>query len=47
MKAMMENIYIPTFTEAAEAISAPCRHLRVDDGSRLGSALTLAERRMR
>jgi hypothetical protein len=44
MKTMSKTTYIPTFAEAAQAVSAPWRHLPVDDGRRLESALTLAER---
>ena len=44
MKTMLKLTYTQTFAEAAEAVSVPCRHLPVDDGSRLGSALPLAER---
>jgi len=44
MKPMLKTIYTPTFAEAAQAVSVPCRDLTVDDGSRLGSARTLAER---
>jgi hypothetical protein len=42
MKAMWNTT--PTFAEAAQAVSVPCRHLPVDNGRRLGSALPLAER---
>jgi hypothetical protein len=44
MKPMLKTIYTPTFAEAAQAVSAPCWHLPVNDGRRLESALTLAER---
>jgi hypothetical protein len=44
MKTMLKTIYTPTFAEAAQAVSAPCWHLPVNDGRRLESALTLAER---
>ena len=47
MKAMSKTNYTPTFAEAAQAASVPCWHLPVDDGSRLGSAPTLAERCVR
>jgi len=41
---MLRNIYTPTLTEAAQAVSAPSRHLPVNDRRRLGPAFTLAER---
>jgi hypothetical protein len=44
MNTMLTTIQIATFTEAAEAAPVPCRHLPVNDGRRLDSALTLAER---
>jgi hypothetical protein len=44
MKMMSKTTYTPTFAEAAQAASAPCRHLPVNDGRRLETALTLAER---
>jgi hypothetical protein len=47
MTTMLKTIDFPTFAEAAPAASAPCRHLPVNDGSRLGSAVPLAERCVR
>ena len=45
MKTMLlKTIYTPTFTEAAQADSVPCRHLPVNDGSRLEAPVPLAER---
>jgi hypothetical protein len=44
MSVMMQTIHTPTFTETAEAVSGPCRRLPVNDGDRLGSAVSLAER---
>jgi hypothetical protein len=44
MKTMLKTISTPTFAEAAQAVSAPSRHLSVNDGRRLESELTLAER---
>jgi hypothetical protein len=41
---MLRNIQTPINAEAANAVSVPCRHLPVNDGDRLGSAGTLAER---
>jgi len=48
MKRTLQTIYSPTFTEAAEADSVPCRRLPVNDGSRPGSPVSsLAERCVR
>ena len=47
MKRTLHTIYTPTFTEAAEAGSVPCWRLPVNDGSRLGSPVPLAERCVR
>jgi hypothetical protein len=44
MKTMLQTIYTPMFAEAAEAASVPCWHLPVNDGRRLGSDPSLAER---
>jgi hypothetical protein len=44
MKTMLKTIYTSTFAEAAQAALVPCRHLPVNDGRRLESAFTLAER---
>jgi hypothetical protein len=41
---MSMTIHTPTFPEAAQAASVPCRQLPVNDGRRLGFARTLAER---
>jgi hypothetical protein len=46
MNTMLNPIYTTTSTEAAQADSAPCRHLSVTDGSRTGFTPTLAERCM-
>jgi hypothetical protein len=43
-KIMLRTIHTQTFAEAAQAVSVPRRYLPVNDGSRLGSAKTLAER---
>jgi len=44
MKTML-NTYTPTITEAAQAVSVPCRHLLVvDEKSRRGFPQSLAER---
>jgi hypothetical protein len=47
MKGILHTIYAPMFAEAAEAGSAPCWRLPVNDGSRLGSAVSLAARCVR
>ena len=47
MTGILHTIYSPMFTEAAKAGSVPCRRLPVNDGSRLGSPVSLAERCMR
>ena len=47
MNAMLKTIYTPTFAEAAQAVSAPCWHPSLDDGSRREPAPTLAERCVR
>jgi hypothetical protein len=47
MKGTLHAIDSPTFTEAAEAGSVPCWRLPVNDGSRLGSPVSLAERCVR
>jgi hypothetical protein len=47
MSTMSKTIYTPTFIEAAEAVSVSWRHLPVNGGRRLDSALTLAERCVR
>jgi hypothetical protein len=47
MRRMKQTIYTPTFTEAAQAVSVPRRRLPVNNGSRLGTAVSLAERCVR
>lgn len=47
MKRMLQPIYTQTFAEAAEAVSVPCWRLPVNDGSRLGSPVSLAKRCVR
>ncbi len=47
MKGILHTIYSPTFAEAVEAGSVPCWRLPVNDGSRLGSPVALAERCVR
>jgi hypothetical protein len=44
MKTMSKTISTPKFAEAAQAVSAPCWHLPVNDSRRHGLARTLAER---
>jgi hypothetical protein len=44
MNPMLNTIHTPTYAEAAQAVSVPCRHWPVNDGRRLDPALTLAER---
>jgi hypothetical protein len=41
---MTATMHTPQFTEAAKAAPVSCRYLTVNDGSRLESARTLAER---
>jgi hypothetical protein len=47
MKGILHTIYSPTSAEAVEPDSAPCWRLPVNDGSRLGSPVSLAERCVR
>jgi hypothetical protein len=47
MTEMLNPIYTTKLTEAAAAVSVPCRQLTVADGSRPGFASTLAERCVR
>jgi hypothetical protein len=47
MKTMLKTIHTEMFVAAAEAASAPCRYAPVNDGRRLDSVTTLAERRVR
>jgi hypothetical protein len=47
MNRILHTIQTLTFVEAAEAASMPCRRLPVNDGSRLGPAVSLAPRCLR
>jgi hypothetical protein len=47
MKRNLQTIYTPMFAEAAVAHSVTCWRLPVNDGSRLGFPVSLAERCVR
>ncbi len=47
MEMTFQTMNTPTFAEAAEAVSAPSRRLPVNDGGRLESTVSLAERCVR